>query len=79
MSNSRMEQVELRIRYLLDYIWRGNRRGGGAPPTATWIPAAGDSSITGPIFLKFEKYMSELGAVETWFRYLVSYQRNVPR
>lgn len=68
-----MENIELRVRYLLDYSWRGER---GISPTIT---AAGDNSIGGQIWCMFDKYMGPTTATELWVRYIVCYERNVPK
>lgn len=78
MSINRMEQVELRIRYLLDYAWRSSRRG-GITPVPPVIPAVGDSSISDPIFCKFDRYIVPLNSTEAGIRYVIAYLRNVPR
>lgn len=78
MSVPRMEQVELRIRYLLDYKWRSTRRG-GITPTPPFIPCVGDKTIIPPILCQFDQFMAPITSTETWVRYIVSYTRAVPR
>ncbi len=81
MSVARMMNVELRIRYLLDYIWRSQRRGGGIKPTSSTIPVIGDTSISQdlPPICMWSNYITEPTATEMAVRYVVAYQRNVPR
>jgi len=81
MSVARMINVELRIRYLLDHLWRGYRRGGGIPPVSPNIPVVGDTSIsqTYPVLCQWMNYLTEPTATETAVRYVVAYTRNVPR
>lgn len=79
MSVNRMENVELRIRYLLDYIWRSQRRGGGITPTPAQLTASGDSSISNTILCMWHSYLTPLRATEVGVRYVVAYNRNVPR
>jgi hypothetical protein len=78
MSVDRMEQVELRTRYMLDYNWRAMRRGGGliTPPSIT--PAV-DKTITGPIVCQWIGFVTVPNSVECAVRYTVSYNRTVPR
>ena len=80
MSVARMMNVELRLRYLLDNKWRATRRGGGVY-TSPNIPNSGDTSISQdmPILCQWMNYLTEPTAVEMAVRYVVSYQRNVPK
>ncbi len=77
MSTKRMEQVELRLRYLLDCLWRAERRTN--PPTPTVVSSSVDSSIQSDYILcKWDKYMGPINSIEAWVRYCVAYNRNVP-
>ncbi len=76
MSSHRMEQVELRIRYLLDLLWRSLRR--TSPPTPTHLISTADPTLNGDIICKFDKYMTPISAVEVGVRYCCAYQRIVP-
>lgn len=81
MSVARMTNVELRIRYLLDYLWRSKRRGGGILPISPAIPVIGDNSISQdlPPLCLWMEYLTIPSATETGVRYVIAYQRNVPR
>ena len=68
-----MENTELRIRYLLDHLWRGRRK------TFPQLPAAGDPSINGYILCQYDQYLSVPTALQVATRYWVSYYRSVPR
>lgn len=72
-SIKRMEQTELRIRYLLDYQWRTKRK------TGCYVPSIGESSIKNPIYCKFERYETELNANQVGFVYSLAYERCVPK
>lgn len=69
----RMENAELRLRYLLDYYWRGHRK------EDPFITPTGDTSIGGLIYCQWERYMAPATAQETWVRYIIAYNRNVPK
>jgi hypothetical protein len=69
----RIINAELRVRYLLDSLWRGRRK---MPPS---IPSTGDKSLNGNIFCQWDRYMSPPNANEVWVRYYLSFTRIVPR
>lgn len=73
MSTKRMEQVELRIRWLIDYLWRSYRG------VSSVVTSSADPTIDPQLLFRWDKYMAPVSSVETWFRYCVAYQRNVPK
>lgn len=66
--------AEARLRWLLDENWRKNRRG-----VSPYIPNLGDNLIGGNLRLRWARYMVPPNAKEVWSRYIVSYNRLIPR
>lgn len=72
----RMENAELRVRYLLDIHWRNRRR---QPGQLTNVPEVDYSIDKDNILCLWDQYMAPPTATETWVKYVVAYNRNVPK
>jgi hypothetical protein len=69
----RNENAELRVRYLLDKLWRSTRR------TYPYLSASGDTSIVDDVILIWDRYMGCITAEEVASRYIAAYYRAVPK
>ena len=72
-SYQRMLNLVLRVRYLLDETWRKKR---GAPP---YIPNVGDPTVGSLIRCVWQKDESPIRAEESYQKYILCYNRIVPR
>lgn len=71
-----IQNIELRLRYLLDINWRRRRR--GTPP---FIPSTGDKSLDSAVgvLCEWDGYVTMPNAIQTIVRYKTYYVRGVPR
>lgn len=69
-----ISNVEFRVRYLIDQVWRRKRKS-----TSAYIPNLGDNTVDGQIFCNFCEYLRPPNAKEIWVRYSIAFTRAVPR
>jgi hypothetical protein len=73
-SWDRIVNAELRIRYLLDQVWRQNRKS-----TSAYIPNLGDYTVSSNIFCTWQDYPNPPNAKEIFASYTLAYVRAVPK
>jgi hypothetical protein len=73
-TQSIIEQAELRVRYLIDKVWRNQRREIQAIPYDLSV----EKTIGSNLLCQFIEYSNELEAVQIGAKYFVSYTRIVP-